>query len=176
MQALLSAVAVPRVTPVWNMRGVGRKSAAETPMQRARLAAGLRQSDVAEKVGVEPATIQRWETGQRTPNADALIKLAEIYGASVDEMLGLAPAKLRAASLPIPSEEQLEEAIRGFAEAFFPDLGPLDEEATRSCALAWHGYLAGFAANPARFAAPGQTAFAVDLLSDQYARQQRRAS
>jgi transcriptional regulator with XRE-family HTH domain len=174
-QALVTATVVPRAFPMWNMRRVGRKSASETPMQRARLARGLRQRDVAEALEVETPTIQRWETGARTPNAKDLAKLADVLEVSVDELLGRQPPADRPTTLPLPNEEQLAVAIRGFAQAFFPAIGPLDEESLRLCARAWRGLLASYAADPGRFDETGRTEFAVDLLSDQFASQQRRA-
>ena len=55
-----------------------------TPNRRAlRLAAGLTQDDVAAAVGVDRATVSRWETGSREPAgrnrqayADALSEMA----------------------------------------------------------------------------------------------------
>ncbi len=55
-------------------------------MQGRREALGLTLEDVAEKVGVNKSTIQRYESGKikRIPN-DVLDKLEELYGASLRE-------------------------------------------------------------------------------------------
>jgi transcriptional regulator with XRE-family HTH domain len=41
---------------------------------------GLRQSDVAEMLGVEQATYQRWEVGKRKPDVEQISALAEAFG------------------------------------------------------------------------------------------------
>lgn len=46
----------------------------------AREAAGLTQRGLAERLGVAHATLAQWETGQRTPAADALIAWAHELG------------------------------------------------------------------------------------------------
>lgn len=53
----------------------------------ARKKAGISVLDAAEKLGVSDAAIYMWETGQTKPRADKLVKLAEIYGCTVDDLL-----------------------------------------------------------------------------------------
>jgi transcriptional regulator with XRE-family HTH domain len=43
-----------------------------------RLAKAMRQSDLAEKVGVEPTTISRYERGDYAPSLDVLAVIAEV--------------------------------------------------------------------------------------------------
>jgi transcriptional regulator with XRE-family HTH domain len=45
------------------------------PLCRARLAAGLTMTQLARKVGVNPATVSRWENGLRTPSPVARVRL-----------------------------------------------------------------------------------------------------
>lgn len=59
-------------------------------LRRMREAAGLSQIQLALRMGVSQGTIARWERGGRTPQAANLIKLAQILGCGVDELLGLA--------------------------------------------------------------------------------------
>ena len=40
-----------------------------------RLSAHLTQSELATYVGVDPSTLCRWESGQRIPRSDALIRI-----------------------------------------------------------------------------------------------------
>jgi len=40
-------------------------------------------------MGVDRSTISKWETGDIAVNSNQLIKLAEIFNCSVDELLGL---------------------------------------------------------------------------------------
>lgn len=48
----------------------------------------LRQSDLAEKTGIDQRTISNYETGKTSPDAYALIKLADFFGVSIDYLVG----------------------------------------------------------------------------------------
>ena len=47
----------------------------------------MTQMEVAEVLGVKPATISKYEAGALEPNIESLKKLAELFGVSVDELL-----------------------------------------------------------------------------------------
>lgn len=47
----------------------------------------MTQVEVAEVLGVKPATISKYEAGSLEPNIESLKKLAELFGISVDELL-----------------------------------------------------------------------------------------
>lgn len=53
----------------------------------ARTSAGLSQVDVAKEMGVSDAAVSMWETGKTQPRAGLLVKLAALYGCTVDELL-----------------------------------------------------------------------------------------
>lgn len=53
----------------------------------ARRRAGLLQRQVAEKLGVSMGTVAMWDTGRNKPRADMLLKIARLYGVTVDELL-----------------------------------------------------------------------------------------
>lgn len=48
----------------------------------------LSQEEVADKLGVTRQTISKWETDQSTPGFDKIIPICELYGLSLDELLG----------------------------------------------------------------------------------------
>lgn len=48
----------------------------------------LRQSDLAEKTGIDQRTISNYETGKTAPDAYALIKLADFFDVSIDYLIG----------------------------------------------------------------------------------------
>ena len=48
---------------------------------------GLTQEDVAEKLGVTRQAIAKWERGESSPDVEFCIKLAELYGTTVDALL-----------------------------------------------------------------------------------------
>lgn len=49
---------------------------------------GLSQDDVAKKIGVHNTTYGNWELGKTEPNLTDLVKLAEIFNVTTDELLG----------------------------------------------------------------------------------------
>lgn len=56
-------------------------------IKEARLSRGLKQSDVAELLGVKKNTISNWENGKANPNIDSLIRLCEIYNVRCSTLL-----------------------------------------------------------------------------------------
>lgn len=53
-----------------------------------RIASGITQAQLAEKLGVDRSTIAKWETGAGLPTADKLRPLAKALGCTIDELLG----------------------------------------------------------------------------------------
>ena len=53
-----------------------------------RLEHGLRQIDLANKIGALQSTNSQWETGKVEPDIEALIKIASIFETSIDNVLG----------------------------------------------------------------------------------------
>ena len=46
------------------------------------------QEELTKRIGVERSAVAKWESGKSLPQAAHLVKLAEIFGCSVDELLG----------------------------------------------------------------------------------------
>ena len=46
------------------------------------------QAELAKRLGVERSTVAKWESGVSQPQAAHLIALAEVFGCTVDELLG----------------------------------------------------------------------------------------
>lgn len=61
----------------------------------------LSQGDLAEKLEVSRQSVSKWETGQSVPELDKLIKLADLFGVSVD-------ALVREGDAPQPAPEPPE--------------------------------------------------------------------
>jgi len=55
--------------------------------RQARLDAGVSVKEVMAYMGVSDAAVYQWESGVYTPRPDKLVKLASLYGCSVDELL-----------------------------------------------------------------------------------------
>ena len=49
---------------------------------------GFSQEELAVRVNVARQTVSKWEKGLSVPDADTVIKLAEVFGVSVSELLG----------------------------------------------------------------------------------------
>ena len=52
-----------------------------------RTGLGLSQEELAGKLEVSRQSVSKWETGQSVPDLDKLIKLADLFGVSVDQLV-----------------------------------------------------------------------------------------
>lgn len=50
---------------------------------------GLTQEEMAQKLHVVRQTVSKWETGKSVPDAEVLIRMAEVLDVSVNELLGI---------------------------------------------------------------------------------------
>lgn len=57
-------------------------------LKEIRTQSGMSQKALAEKLFVSQQTVAKWETGKATPNPDMVVKLAEIFHVTTDELLG----------------------------------------------------------------------------------------
>ena len=53
-----------------------------------RLGKRLRQDQLAALIGVEKSTVSMYETEMRRPTFETLVRLADVFGASTDYLLG----------------------------------------------------------------------------------------
>lgn len=53
-----------------------------------RLQKGTTQKEIAEKIGVSPVSVQRFEYGTVRPSLEKLIALADFFGVSLDYLVG----------------------------------------------------------------------------------------
>ena len=90
---------------------------------------GLSQEELAEKLAVSRQAVSKWERGESSPDTDNLIALAQLYGVSLDVLLGL-----KLAQTPEPAEteyeapaEEVEVDVR-LAEELPPEPMPAAEE------------------------------------------------
>lgn len=56
--------------------------------REAREKAGLSTYEVAKRIGVSQAAASQWDTGKKFPSSETLCKLADLYGVSIDYLLG----------------------------------------------------------------------------------------
>lgn len=55
--------------------------------KQARERTGMTQQEVATKLGIDQSAVCQWETNKTKPRASLLLKVAAIYGCTVDELL-----------------------------------------------------------------------------------------
>lgn len=56
---------------------------------------GLNQEGLAQKLNVSQSTISAYETGERMPDLNTLIKIVSFFNVSLDYLVGLSDAKLQ---------------------------------------------------------------------------------
>lgn len=49
---------------------------------------GYTQKQMAELVGITPRSYQRYESGEREPNIDTLVQIADLFKISLDDLIG----------------------------------------------------------------------------------------
>ena len=78
--------------------------------REARLQAGLTTVQLAHKMGLTQAAVSQWESGKKVPGIETISRLADLYGVTVDYLLGrdtgpgnvvLPTEKLDTSTLPI---------------------------------------------------------------------------
>lgn len=84
---------------------------------------GLTQRIVAEKMDTTETTISRYVSGDRTPNLETLVALAQVLNVSLDDLTGMdPPSKPRQApdiSILISCYQRASDADRGVIWAVF---------------------------------------------------------
>ena len=93
---------------------------------------GLKQSEVAEQIFVQPRAISLWEQGKNAPGMELLIDLAKLYNVSLDELLSeelaeekIAPVNAQGVFMEMPFSEKLRmmrEQLRLSREKMAEDL------------------------------------------------------
>ncbi len=57
-------------------------------LKNTRESSGYTQKQVAELLKIAPRSYQRYESGEREPNIEMLIQLANLFKISLDELVG----------------------------------------------------------------------------------------
>ena len=65
-----------------NQEGTGMKG-----LKALRLAAGLKQKELAERLGVTQAALAHWEVGDRMPKLEHVLKCKEILGCTYADLI-----------------------------------------------------------------------------------------
>lgn len=83
----------------------------KTELREARKAAGLSQEFVAKQLGITRQAVGNWESDSSgsTPDPETLAALADLYGVSVDVLLGRTPDPIDVPHDSMPHVEGLED-------------------------------------------------------------------
>lgn len=108
-----------------------------------RFKAGLTQEALAERLGVVPQSVSKWENGATMPDIAMLPALSEIFGVSIDDLFDLsAEQRLNRIENRLNVEEELPQDIFLEYEAFLKeqlDIAERRKQATTLLAtLYWH--------------------------------------
>lgn len=61
-------------------------------IKKLRLNKGITQTELANLCGVHQTAVSQWEKGRTLPDKQTLIKLSDIFGVSIDMLIGKSPA------------------------------------------------------------------------------------
>ena len=78
-----------------------------------RIQKGMSQGDLAEALEVSRQSVSKWETGGATPDLDKLVKMSELFGVTVNEIL--CGKRLNAEEYKAEAEKNL---VRSFESIF----------------------------------------------------------
>ena len=95
-------------------------------LRKFRKLRGMTQTQMGARSAVGAASISHFETGQRTPTIETLIKLADALNVTVDVLLGRAPIESAAQVDPVflqasRADAQTLETVRRVAAAILAD-------------------------------------------------------
>ena len=99
-------------------------------MKELRKVNNYTQDYVAAVLGIVRQTYSHYETGRRTPDAEALYKLAGLYNISIDDLMHLTVDIDREVSYDAPVPSQSSEDLSEFLE-FFND--PANKKKKSTC-------------------------------------------
>lgn len=72
-------------------------------LKDARSRSGATQREVADATSIALGTLRRWEQGVNEPDAESLVRLADLYGVTVGQLLGVPEDP----ATPLSPDEQL---------------------------------------------------------------------
>lgn len=85
-------------------------------IRQLRLSAGMTQRDLAQRINVGNTTLSQYESGARVPSDEVKIKIASVFGVSVDYLLGASSERNSAEKVPCSTavaQRPVEAAIAG---------------------------------------------------------------
>lgn len=75
------------MTMNWDVYGIEMEEFAKS-LKKIRMARGLNQNHIAELLSISPRVYNRWERCGAVPRLDTLVKMADIFHVTLDELSG----------------------------------------------------------------------------------------
>ena len=85
-------------------------------IRQLRLSVGMTQRDLAQRINVGNTTLSQYESGARVPSDEVKIKIASVFGVSVDYLLGASSERNSTEKVPCSpavAQRPVEAAIAG---------------------------------------------------------------
>ena len=82
-------------------------------IKQLRLAAGMTQRELAQRINVGNTTLSQYESGARVPSDEVKLKIAMVFGVSVDYLLGVTDSRELTSPTPAAAQRPAEAAIAG---------------------------------------------------------------
>lgn len=97
-------------------------------IKKSRINAGYKtQSQVADRLSVIRQTISHWENGTRTPDAESLSKLADLFGVTTDYLLGK-ESKVVSQEHLTNVNNRIKEELGENVKVMFHDINSFDDD------------------------------------------------
>ena len=112
-------------------------------IRQLRFKAGLTQDQLAEKLGISPQSVSKWENAAAMPDITTLPLLAEIFGVTIDDLFDLTTEqRLNRIENRMDAEEELPADVfrefEGFLQAELNDEANKDRATGLIAYLYWH--------------------------------------
>ena len=125
-------------------------------IRQLRFKAGLTQEQLADKLGIGPQAVSKWENAAAMPDITTLPMLAEIFGVSIDDLFDLTSGqRLNRIENRLDTEEDLPQDVFMEYEAFLKGQIGTEENQKRATGLIaylyWHR-MNSYARKAARYA------------------------
>jgi transcriptional regulator with XRE-family HTH domain len=100
-----------------------------THLRDSREMRSMTQAELGNRAGIAAASVSHFETGQRVPSLESLVKLADALEVSVDSLLGRQRVEIQAAMDPVflqasRASAQTLATVRRVTAALLQDLEP----------------------------------------------------
>ena len=112
-------------------------------IRQLRFRAGLTQEQLAQKLGIGPQSVSKWENDVAMPDISALPLLSEVFGVTIDDLFDLTTEqRLNRIENRLDTEEELSQDVFTEYESFLKGLLSSDRDKKRANSLLaylyWH--------------------------------------